>query len=277
MTVECRASAGEGQLASFLLVRHAMRRLATIAVCLCLAAAARAIAREPGEPIRLQWTEGDVAGQTAIYAPEGTTPIGVVEYRQRLNGNVLDTLRVARFTDGSSDEDRAVAKVGRTLEAIRGRSIIRDTGGTTIVDLTIDVAKGKVTGFYDDGGTRHTVDLTEELPKATYWGPLIFIVAKNFDANVDDDRVRFQTVVPTPKPRILTMELVHVGQRPIRRMGAPLTLERYTLRPTLGWVIDPIVQRLVPSTEFLLDHGAPPSLGRYQGPRNYAGQEIRLE
>lgn len=234
-------------------------------------------AREPGEPIRLAWTEGDVSGQTPILGPNGGAPIGVVEYRQSLRGDVLDTRRVSRFKDGSSDEDRAVATVGRTLRALRGRSIIRDAGNRTVVDVSIDVEHGRVTGFYDDDGTRRAVDVTEPLDPGTYWGALIFLVAKNFDANVEDDRVRFRTVVPTPKPRILTLELVHLGQGSMRRLGRPLTTERYLLRPTLGWILDPIVRRIVPSTEFLVEPGTPPTLARYEGPRNYRGQEIRLE
>jgi hypothetical protein len=233
-------------------------------------------ARDASEPIRLVWIEGDVAGQTPILPPDGGPPIGVVEYHQHLRGDVLDTTRVSRFADGSSDEDTAVARVGRTLVALRGRSIIRDRRGRAIVDIAIDVPSGRITGFYDDG-TKHDVDLTESLDPSTYWGPLIFLVVKNFDANVEEDRVRFRTIVPTPRPRVLTMELVHDGERPLRRMGAELRLARYLLRPTFGWMVDPIVRRLVPSTEILVEAGAPPSLARYTGPRNYAGQEIRLQ
>jgi hypothetical protein len=128
-----------------------------------------------------------------------------------------------------------------------------------------------------DGGERETFDMKAELPPATYWGPLIFVVVKNFEANAEDDRVRFRTVVPTPRPRVLTMEVEREGRHRLRRMGRERTLERYTLRPTFGWVVDPIVHRLVPSTEFLVDPGSPPSLARYRGPRNYQGQEILLE
>jgi len=117
----------------------------------------------------------------------------------------------------------------------------------------------------------------DTLDPATYWGPLIFIVAKNFDANVEDGRVRFKTVAPTPKPRVLTMELADQGAKKWKRMGRSFGVESYVLRPTMGWMIDPILHRLVPSTEFLVEPGKPPSLARYAGPRNYAGQEIVLE
>jgi hypothetical protein len=246
-------------------------------VVLLVGTCAPAFARKPGEPIRLVWIEGDVAGQTPIYGPDRGKPIGLVEYHQHRRGDELETTRVARFADGSSDEDTAVARVGRTLVALRGRSIIRDRRGETVVDVKIDVPGGRITGFYDDDGTRRDVNIAERLESGTYWGPLIFIVAKNFDTNVEDGRVRFQTVVPTPKPRILTMEIADLGAKRLERMGRAVSVETYALRPTLGWVIDPIVHRLVPSTEFLVEPGDPPSLARYAGPRNYQGQEIVLE
>jgi hypothetical protein len=242
-----------------------------------VAPGAPAAAREPGEPIRLVWTEGDVAGQTPIYGPGGGTPIGLVEYHQRRRGDELETTRVARFADGSSDEDTAVARVGPTLVALRGRSILRDRRGAPTVDLAIDVPGGRITGFYADDGERRQVDLRERLDPATYWGPLVFLVAKNFDANAEDGRVRFRTVAPTPRPWILTLELADVGARRLERMGRTLQVETYVLRPTLGWVVDPIVHRFVPSTEFLVEPGEPPSLARYAGPRNHHGQEIVLE
>jgi len=256
-----------------------MRRVSaiTLFVTLVLGAIVPVGAREPGDPIRLVWLEGDIAGQTPILGPDRGAPIGIVEYHQHRQGDEVEMTRVSRFKDGSSDEDTAVARAGRTLEAIRGRSIIRDKNGKTLVDLRIDVPGGHVTGFYSDDGTRHDVDMTEHLDPATYWGPLIFTVVRNFEANVEDDRVRFRTVVPTPRPRMLTMEVAHLGQSQLKRMGRDLMVEHYTLRPTFGWVVDPIVHRLVPSTEFLVEPGSPPSLARYAGPRNYQGQEMLLE
>ena len=256
-----------------------MRRTATLALAmtLVLGATVPATAREPGDPIRIVWMEGDIAGQTPILGPDGGAPIGLVEYHQHRTGDEVEMTRVSRFKDGSSDEDTAVARVNRTLEGLRGRSIIRDTNGRILVDLRIDVPGGHVTGFYSDGGTRREVDMNEHLDPGTYWGPLIFTVVRNFEANAEDDRVRFRTVVPTPRPRVLTMEVAHLGQSRLKRMGRELELEHYTLRPTFGWVVDPIVHRLVPSTEFLVEPGSPPSLARYAGPRNYQGQEMLLE
>jgi hypothetical protein len=247
-----------------------------IAGALLLAASA-AGARSGDEPIRLAWTEGDVAGMSTIYRSEGAA-IGFIQYHQHRRDNVLSAVRVARFADGSSDEDHAEARVGTTLQAIAGRTIIREPDGETVVDLTIDVARGRLTGSYGRGAQRRSIDEAVALPPATYWGPLIFLVLKNFDANAEDGRVRFRTVAPTPKPIVLQMELQEVGD-PVMldRMGARLDTRQFELRPTIHWTIDPLVHLIAPNTRFWVLPGDPPALARYAGPRNYGRQPIRIE
>src|SRR5262245_35834271 len=49
-----------------------------------------AVGREPGDPIRLEWVEGDMAGLTGISAPDGAKTIGFVQYRQHRKGDVLE-------------------------------------------------------------------------------------------------------------------------------------------------------------------------------------------
>jgi hypothetical protein len=83
--------------------------LATVATL----AARPAAGRDPGDPIRLAWVEGDVAGMTSIFSPDGKSAIGFVEYRQHRRGHVLEAVRIARFSDGSSDEDRATVRIHR--------------------------------------------------------------------------------------------------------------------------------------------------------------------
>src|SRR5262245_24629126 len=99
---------------------------------------------------------------TGISSADGKKQIGFVEYHQRRRGDLLDTVRIARFADGSSDEDQAQARIGKTLEAIKGRSIIRDARGQTIVDLTIDVEHGRITGFSGVGKDRTNYDEHED-------------------------------------------------------------------------------------------------------------------
>jgi hypothetical protein len=219
---------------------------------------------DPGAPIKLSWIEGDLAGITSILSPDSAKPIGYIEYHQRRRGGVVEATRIARFNDGSSDEDTAIARVGKRLRSLRGRSVIRNTQGIATVDIAIDVEAGRLSGFSGLGKDREAYDVRAELPEGTYWGPLIFMVIKNFDANAVGNRLVFRTVVVTPKPRVIDS-------------GADIGAVHFVLRPTVNWLVDPIVRMLASDTDFFVRPGAPPILVRFAGPRNFAEQKIRIE
>lgn len=255
----------------------------TFQLALCVAAGALSLfgpavyARDVGDPIRLRWEEGDVSGFASIASIDGEHVIGFVEYTQTRKGDVLTMVRVSHFADGSSDEDRAEAYVGPTLRAVSGRSIIRDTDGHETVNLSIDVANGHIGGFTDVGGTRRTYDEHVNLPPATYWGPLVYIVLKNFDENAEEGRVVFRTVAPTPRPRVFNLEIIGKDKAQLTRAGGHIDAELFGLRPTFNWLVDPVIRLFVPDAMFFVVPTSPPSLARFAGPRNYSGQEVRIE
>lgn len=256
--------------------RASWGRIAAAAV-VGLLVAARVEPAAATEPIKLQYVEGDFAGATTIWSEDGKRVMGFIAYRQSRDGDRLRITRSAHFRDGSSDEDEAEVRVGATLESIRGRSIVRDTRGKPVVDLEFDVPGKRVTGFYLDDGEREEVDEEVDIGPGTYWGPLFNIVLKNFDANASDGKVVFEAILPTPKPRVIDMELARDGTATLKRTGGSVAATRYTLLPTVNFLVDPILRRFVPKTELYLDGGTPPALARFVGPRNYAGQIMWLE
>ena len=243
-----------------------------------LAGVAEAEARSAGDPIRVVWSEGDVAGFTSIYGPGGGDPVGFVEYHQTRKEDRLTTVRIARFRDGSSDEDSVEARlVGGRLETVAGRSIMRDVRGEPTVDLHVDVDQGRLQASWGNGSDRHTMDEQTALPKGTYWGPLVYLVLKNFDANAEDGRLVFRTVAPTPKPVVLDLEIVREGPAVLDRTALRLDSQTFRLGPTVHWTVDPLVRLIAPRATFWIVPGDPPALARFSGPRNYARQEIVIQ
>jgi hypothetical protein len=232
---------------------------------------------ETGQPIELAYVEGDVAGLSSILSEDGKAVIGFIEYRQHRRGDVLQISRVAHFTDGSSDEDQVEARAGTTLQAIRGRTIIRNTKGTPTVDIAIDVATGRIAGFSGLGKERQVYEETVELSPATYWGPLLAIVLKNFDANAAGGHLAFHTIVATPKPRVFDMQFIRKQATFSSRAGRRISDVRFALSPTINFLLDPILRMFTPETDFFMQPGDPPALIRFEGPRNYEGQKIRIE
>jgi len=242
-----------------------------------LLGATPAAGRDAGEPIQMMWIEGDVAGLSTIRGPDGKAVIGSVNYHQHREGQLLHAVRIARFRDGSSDEDRVDARVGTTLQTLRGRSIIRNTAGVATVDINIDVEHGHITGFSGLGDERKEYDEHVELTPGTYWGPLIFMVIKNFERNATDGRLVFRAVVATPKPRVLDMEVLKKGKTAVQRVGEKINGVRFLLRPTVNPIIDPLIHAIAPETTFIIAPGSPPAMARFEGPRNYERQMIRIE
>lgn len=233
--------------------------------------------RDEGQPIVLTYVEGDLAGLSSILSEDGKTVIGMIDYRQHLSGDVLEIVRIARFADGSSDEDKVRAHVGKTLRTIGGKSIIRNTKGVATVELEIDIAKDRIKGFSGLGKERKDYDQEADLSPATYWGPLVGIVLKNFEKNAVDGQLRFHTVVSTPKPRAFHMELVREEKASISRAGSTLAAQRFSLSPSINALLDPLLKMVVPKTDFFMQATSPPALVRFAGPRNYADQKIRIE
>jgi hypothetical protein len=267
-------------LATIALLGLALRRSArggAGALGLLLLASAAADAAAPATPIRLVFDEGDLAGFSDISDPATGRPLGLVEYTQTRRDDVLSVLRVARFDDGSSDEDCAEARVADGLEAIRGRSIVRDPDGTPVAEVHIDVRGGRIHGSWGRGDGRTELDEPIALPPRTYWGPLIFLVLKDFAANAEDGRVAFRTVALTPRPRVFDMEIVRADESRLERAGIALPVVRYSLAPTVHWLLDPVIQRFLPDSSFWMRSGEPPLLVRFEGPRNYARQRVRIQ
>lgn len=77
-----------------------------ILAVVAMLAAQPAAGRDAGDPIRMAWVEGDVAGISSILSADGTSTIGFIDYHQHRRDDLLEIVRVARFSDGSSDEER---------------------------------------------------------------------------------------------------------------------------------------------------------------------------
>jgi hypothetical protein len=257
--------------------RLGLTLVAPFAALVLASATPRGEADAGDEGIRLTWAEGDVAGMGTIFGADGIEPIGSVEYRQTVRGDRLSSVRIARFADGSSDEDWAEARVGARLEALAGRSILRDAHGESIADIRLDVAGGRIAARWRRGPDEQQSDERVALPPDTYWGPLIFLVVKNFDANATDDRVVFRTVAPTPRPYVLDMELRRADTVAGIRGGVDLPTVRFDLRPKIHWAVDPVLRLAVSPATFFVLPGNPPGLLRFAGPRNYTRQPIRIE
>ena len=132
------------------------RAIAVVVTAAVVLGAVPARAASPTPPIALAYVEGDLAGASPIWSPDGKRRIGLIDYRQRREGNRLVITRAAHFEDGSSDEDEAEVRVGERLESIRGRLVLRDTRGKEI-----DGACGQLVATEEDRDVAATVPVLD--------------------------------------------------------------------------------------------------------------------
>jgi hypothetical protein len=143
--------------------------------------------------------------------------------------------------------------------------------------MTIDVTGGRVVATWGRGSDQQTMNEQMDLPPATYWGPLVYLVLKNFDANAEGGRLVFHTLAPTPRPMGLDMELSRGAAETLERTGQRLEAARFELRPTVHWALDPVIGLVAPKATFWVLKGEPPALARFSGPRNYGRQSILIQ
>ena len=178
-------------------------------------------------------------------------------YRPDTNPGRSETPNLTRHRIGSGSSRQNVvnhhnrgtveALVGKTLRTVRGQSIIRNTKGTPTVDIRIDIAAGRITGFSGLGKEREKYDETSELSPATYWGPLIGLVIKNFDKNAVDGRLfEAENLLSDVLESLNSGELAQRRFREIARIaglvfsgypGAPKSMKQVQASAGLFWEV----------------------------------------
>jgi hypothetical protein len=73
------------------------------------------------------------------------------------------------------------------------------------------------------------------------------------------------------------MEVSRGDATTIARPGHTVPVTQYVMRVTINPILNPIVHMVAPETNFFQTKDTPPAMMRFAGPRNYAGQEIRIE
>jgi hypothetical protein len=114
-------------------------------------------------------------------------------------------------------------KLGMALRIVRGRSIIRDTQRAHHRGHAHRRRRRARHGFYGLDKEHRDVDERGEVPPGTYFGPLINLVVKNFDANAEGGRLVFHTIVPTQVP---ARSIWRSSGRSRPRFAAPVTTSR---------------------------------------------------
>jgi hypothetical protein len=135
------------------------------------------------------------------------------------------------------------------------------------MDLTIDVAHGRVTSrSADKGGKAQVKSETMRLP-ADLANGMVSIIAKNIRPETAETKVSM--LVLTPEPRVVTLAISPRGEDSYSLLGLPHKGLHYTIKIELGGLagmVAPLIGKEPPEIQLWVLGGDAPTFLRSVGP-----------
>lgn len=204
---------------------HAGLLAYVVFVSLFLAAPLRA------ETLPVRFPEGSLHGFLALSTTNGTH-LAVGELTQIINGAQVTSRAVFHFTNGSLQDETAVFSQDGRFKLVSDHLVQRGPSFPQPLDMTIDVASGRVTVHYTDkDGTEKTASERMDLP-ADLANGIIPVLLKNVRA--DALPKEFSLVVATPEPRLVKLELSRQPQDAFTVGAIAHKANHYVLHANIG-------------------------------------------
>lgn len=154
---------------------------------------------------------------------------------QIADGDKVTSHLVFRFKDGSVDEETTVFTQQGEFKLVSDHHIQKGPFFPHPIDLAIDVASGQVT-VKSVGKDGKEVDDTEhmDMPADLYNG-LVNSVVKNIKPDTAETKISM--IVPTPKPRLVTLAISPRGEDSFFMAGMRHKALAYDIKIELGGVV----------------------------------------
>ena len=184
-----------------------------------------------GQPVPVRHVEGTLRGFLALRGQDGRV-VAAGELSQVARGGTVTARLVFHFRDGSVDDETTVFTQRGTFRLVSDHHIQQGPSFPKPMDLTIDVAHGRVTSrSTDKGGKAQVKSETMRLPTDLANG-MVSIIAKNIRPETAETKVSM--VVLTPKPRVVTLAISPQGEDSYSLLGLPRKGLHYTIKIELG-------------------------------------------
>jgi hypothetical protein len=226
-------------------------------------------------PVRVRFREGLVHGFLALRTLDGKT-IADGDLYQTPNGDTVTSKLAFRFRDGSYQEETAVFTQGREFRLVSDHLVQKGPAFPRALDMTID-ARGHVVVRYADDGREKVEDERMELPPDLANG-LVLTLLKNLPA--DGPPIEVGMVAPTPKPRLVTLQISRGGQDGLRIGGTRRRAIRYVVDVHIGGVTGALAHVMgkdPPDTQVWILGGEAPAFLRSEGPMFADGPIWRID
>lgn len=227
-------------------------------------------------PIAARHLEGTLHGFLALTNEQGQV-LADGDLIEIVRGDRVTSHLTFRFKDGSLDEEITVYTQRGVFRLISDRHIQRGPFFPHPLDMTIDVAKGVVvTRSPSKDGKDEVVTDRIKMPTDLYNG-LVTPVIKNVSPDAGETKVAM--IVATPKPRLVTLDILPQAPATFYRAGFPHKAAVYQIKIELGGiagVVAPVIGKQPPDIYVSIESGQVPAFLRETGPLYEGGAVLTI-
>lgn len=248
-----------------------MGRYAPIAVLLVLAGPSVS-----ADLVPVRFREGLVHGFLALRTLDGKT-IADGDLYQVPRGSTVTTRLVFRFRDGSYQEETAVFTQGREFRLVSDHLVQKGPAFPRPLDMRVEASGRVVVRYTDDEGKEQVEEEQMELPPDVANG-LVLTLLKNLRA--DGPPIEVGMVVPTPKPRLVKLQISRGGVDRFRIGGSGRRATRYVVDVHIGGLTGALAHVMgkdPPDTHVWILGGEAPAFIRSEGPMFADGPIWRID
>lgn len=231
-------------------------------------------ARQGGVPVR--HPEGLVHGFLILSTLQGVR-LADGDLTQHQQGDRVTARLSFRFKDGSRHDETAVYSQRQQFRLIAYQLKQRGPTFPRSLDMSVDVASGRVTTRYTDDGREKTDAETLELP-ADLANGMVSTLLKNVRPEAPPASLSY--VAATPGPRLVRLEIHVAGAENFATAGTTRKATHFVLKVKIGGLaglVAPLVGKDPPDVHVWILGGDAPAFVRAEQPLYPGGPVWRIE
>ena len=229
------------------------------------------------EPVTVRYTEGLVHGFLVLRTLQGDT-IAAGDLSQGTRGGLVTSRLMFRFKDGSLYDETVVFSQRGSFRLLSDHLVQKGPSFDRPMDVSIDARSGRVAVRYTDKDGKEKVETEQmELPLDLANG-MVFTLLKNIAPGVPETTVSM--VAATPKPRLVKLKIVPVGQEPFSVSGVEYQAMHYVVKVEIGGVagvVVPLLGKQPPDHHVWIIGGKTPGFVKAEGSLYLGGPPWKIE
>ena len=235
-----------------------------------------AYALASAEPVSVHHPQGTVHGFLSLTTEQGQV-LADGDLIQIVHGDRVTSHVSFHFKDGSLDDETTVFSQRGVFRLISDHHIQRGPYFPHPIDTMIDVAKGVVVTRTPGKDGKDEVSTDRVKMPADLYNGLVPPVIQNVSPDAGETKVSM--MVATPKPRLVTLDIMPQAPQTFYLAGIPRKAMVYEIKIELGGiagVIAPVIGKQPPNLSMQILGGELPAFLRETGPLFEGGAPLSI-